>query len=411
MAGRGVDIILGGNPSTKEEAEEVKSLGGLHVIGTERHESRRIDNQLRGRSGRQGDPGSTQFYVSMEDDLMRIFGGDRIKNLMAGMKIPEDMPIANKFVSRAIERSQERVEGNNFDVRKHLLSYDDVLSKHREVIYQNRQAVLEAFDSEADDSLKEIVLGHFDEALEEVVMFHIGEDAGVPDKFKSAGATSLAPDKNKMEIVETLSAMVRLNEDEKKELTNLVSSSGTKMDVAEHRTKILERLMEIVRTEYGEVEKKFGSRKELKELEKAVILRMIDRLWIDHLDIMTALRQSVGLRGYGQRDPLIEYRRESFGLFNKLLESIAMDVASNFFKYAHRVVQARQLEELAKSVYEKKGMVFNSANSSPASSSATVSGAGKAKEKIGRNDQCPCGSGKKYKRCCGGIGVANKLSD
>ncbi len=422
MAGRGVDIILGGNPSTTEEALEVKELGGLHVIGTERHESRRIDNQLRGRSGRQGDPGSTQFYVSMEDDLMRIFGGERTKGLMDRLGIPDDVPIENKMVSRSIEKAQERVEGNHYDTRKHLLSYDDVLNKHREAIYNNRRAVLEAFESENEAALREIILGHFDEALEEVIRFHTGEEhADVPVQFRepvppsseaprsSSSGKQSSPDADRHEIVETIAAMVKLSSKQKNELEALVVSSGSKSDIAGMRSEILEKLMEIVRVEYDNVEKDFGSRKELKELEKAVVLRTIDRLWIDHLDVMTALRQSIGLRGYGQRDPLIEYRRESFGLFNRLLSAIGIDVSSNFFKYAHRVVEARQMADLAKSVYEKKGIMFSGAAKTSggsatqrAAASVMAEDSGVVKGKVGRNEPCPCGSGKKYKKCHGG---------
>ena len=409
MAGRGVDIILGGNPSTREEAEEVKALGGLHVIGTERHESRRIDNQLRGRGGRQGDPGSTQFYVSMEDDLMRIFGGDRTKGLMDRLGIPDDVPIENKMVSHSIEKAQERVEGNHYDTRKHLLSYDDVLNKHREAIYNNRRAVLEAFSGkggpgsvgEGEDAvaLREIILEHFDEALEEAIRFHTGEaGSDVPEKFKEVKSDKSeheTSDDDRYEIVETITAMMKLTGEQRGELERLVGQSGSKSDIAVARSEILEKLMEIVRAEYDKVEEAFKSRKELNELEKAVLLRTIDRLWIDHLDVMTALRQSIGLRGYGQRDPLIEYRRESFGLFNRLLSAIGMEVSSNFFKYAHHVVEARQMADLAKSVYEKRGVMLSGASDSPPSTPSV------AKEKVGRNEPCPCGSGKKYKKCHG----------
>ncbi|MDA1038075.1 MAG: preprotein translocase subunit SecA [bacterium] len=406
MAGRGVDIILGGNPSTSEEAAEVKALGGLHVIGTERHESRRIDNQLRGRAGRQGDAGSTQFYVSMEDDLMRIFGSDRIRGLMERMGIPDDMPIENKMVSKSIEKAQERVEGNHYDVRKHLLSYDDVLSKHREVIYENRRAVLDAFEDDEEKSLREIILNHYDEALEEIVMFHTGVEVDVPDKFKEGVPET--GDKNTKEILETISAMFPVTDEQKKEIGVLLDEvSAEKSDVADTRTKIIEKLMEIVRVAYDKLEGHYTTRKELKEIERAVILRTIDRLWLDHLDVMTALRQSIGLRGYGQRDPLVEYRRESFGIFNRMLLSIAMDISANFFKLTHRVLEQKQVEELQKSVFDRKGVVMSGARKTSGgtitqrAAAAVIAGAGVQKEKVGRNEPCSCGSGKKFKKCHG----------
>ncbi|MBI2485227.1 preprotein translocase subunit SecA [Candidatus Uhrbacteria bacterium] len=398
MAGRGVDIVLGGNPSDPEEARAVRELGGLAVIGTERHEARRIDNQLRGRSGRQGDPGATQFYVSMEDDLMRIFGSDRMKRLMDRMGIPDDMPIENKMVSRSLEKAQERVEGNNYDARKHLLSYDDVLNRHREVVYKNRRAVLEAYDGGEPQALRELILGHFDEALEEVVMFHTGEEVHVPAQFQEA--LPAKGDTNRKEILETLSAMLPLSVAEQEEISPLLKeTSVSKAGTAKARTEISEKLMAVVRRAYDELEGRFADRKDLRDLERAVILRSIDRLWIDHLDVMTALRQSVNLRGYGQRDPLIEYRREAFGLFNRLLLAVSMEVANNFFKFAQHVAATREAEELAKSVFERRGIHL----SAPAKTSDVISSAQPAVSvaKVGRNDPCPCGSGKKYKKCHG----------
>ena len=290
MAGRGVDIILGGNPSNPVEAEEVKKLGGLHVMGTERHEARRIDNQLRGRAGRQGDPGSAQFFVSLEDDLMRIFGGDRIKSLMTALKVPEDEPIQAGMISGAIESAQEKIEGFNFDARHHLLEYDDVLNKHREIIYKKRKEFLENQD------LKEKVI----------------------EIFKKAG--------------------VAIEEYEKKE-------------------------------------KEVGP-DSMRQIEKFVCLRVTDMLWQDHLSYMDHVRDSVRLRAYGGRDPLIEYKNEGHKAFGQLLKMLDANIADNILKAG-----------------------VQNQNKPMPSSRAVESG----KKEVGRNDPCPCGSGKKYKKCHGKI--------
>jgi len=285
MAGRGVDIILGGNPADDEEQKKVLAVGGLHVIGTERHEARRIDNQLRGRSGRQGDPGSSQFFVSLEDDLMRIFGGDRIKGLMDTMKIPEDQPIESGIVSRAIESSQARVEGMNFDARNHLLEYDDVMNKHREVFYKKRKEMLTNPD-----------------------ILEILKRAGFSEE-----------------------------------------------DYAKRREEVGEEKM--------------------KEVERFVPLKVLDTFWIEHLENMEYLRDSVNLRAYGQQDPLIEYKREGHTMFKHLLDTIESTIANAIMK-ADIKVQNSPRSDLGQK--------------------ATVAG-----KKVGRNDPCPCGSGKKYKKCCG----------
>ena len=287
MAGRGVDIILGGNPPSPEEAQRVKELDGLHVLGTERHEARRIDNQLRGRSGRQGDPGSSQFFVSLEDDLMRHFGSDKIKRLMETLRVPEDQPIENKLISSAIEKAQAKIEGVNFDIRKHVLEYDDVMNKHREKIYRMRKEILSASDAEIKEKAAEII--------------------GKEDLDK-----------------------------------------------------------------YQEKEKEVGE--EMRKFEKFVMLNTIDMFWMAHLDTMSRLRESVGLRAYGQKDPLVEYKNEGHQLFKKLLQDINFATA----------------ETLLKAEFKK----------APAPVEATA-GKSFSKKKVGRNDPCPCGSGKKYKKCCG----------
>lgn len=292
MAGRGVDIILGGNPPSGEAAEKVRDLGGLHIIGTERHEARRIDNQLRGRAGRQGDPGSTQFFISLEDDIARIFGGDRIKGLMEKLNMPEDEPIESKMVSNAIEGAQSRIEGFNFDARKHLLEYDDVLNKHREIIYKKRKEVL-----------------------------------------GKAEQGDLHP-----QVMEVLQ----------------------KAGFAE--------------SDYLKKEQEIG-KDNMKEAEKIVFLKAIDTVWIEHLENMEYLRDSVRLRAYGQQDPLVEYKNEGHKMFQSLLETI--DSLAAKFLLNVSLAPAHQHQHVA------------------ASHEPTV----------GRNDPCPCGSGKKYKRC----GMINAL--
>lgn len=288
MAGRGVDIILGGNPSNPEEAKKVASLGGLHVMGTERHEARRIDNQLRGRSGRQGDPGTTQFFVSLEDDLMRIFGGDKIKSIMTALKIPEDEPIQAGMISGSIESAQQKIEGFNFDARHHLLEYDDVLNKHREIIYKKRKEFLE------NQNLKEVVL----------------------EMFKKAG----------------------FSEDD-----------------------------------YNKKEKEAGP-DNMRQLEKFVCLRVSDMLWQEHLSYMDHVRDSVRLRAYAGRDPLVEYKNEGHKAFRQLLDTIDANIVENILKSGSQPTQ--------KAI----------PNSRPVQS---------GQKQIGRNDPCWCGSGKKFKKCHG----------
>ncbi len=296
MAGRGVDIILGGNPPVKEEAEEVRNLGGLHVVGTERHEARRIDNQLRGRSGRQGDPGSSQFYLSLEDDLMRIFGGSKLKSLMETLKIPEDQPIESGMVSRALIEAQKKVEGMNFDARKHLLEYDDVLNKQRLAVYRKRQELLEA----SEEELKAI----FGEIAEKM-----GENG--------------------------------------KALTEFVEN--TKETLPHRRAAVY----------------------------------ILDMLWMNHLEDLEALAEFVRIRAYGQHDPLVEYRRESHALYHRMFSSFESWVAENLPKIE---VTAQMASEGVGS----DGEPLKPLDLSPEDLA-----------KIGRNDLCPCGSGKKYKKCHG----------
>ncbi|MCX6791306.1 MAG: preprotein translocase subunit SecA [Candidatus Gribaldobacteria bacterium] len=298
MAGRGVDIILGGNPPNQEDAELVKTAGGLHVIGTERHEARRIDNQLRGRTARQGDPGSSQFFISLSDDLLRVFGGDRIKSMMDLLKLEEDQPISAGILSGAIERAQEKVEGLNFDLRKHILDYDDVVSKHRGRIYLLRKEVLDR-DFEG---LKELILETVEKELERVASFHITEII------------------NYEEIAEDVRSIFPTT--------------------AEFRDKLgkLQEKEEIVDLLYKEAEIAFGSKLEkegqenLHKIITFVFLKTIDVFWTEHLEALEHLRDSVRLRAYGGRDPLVEYKTESHRLFNETLVAMESQISRTFFK-------------------------------------------------------------------------------
>lgn len=387
MAGRGVDIMLGGNPSTKEEQDEVRTLGGLHVLGTERHESRRIDNQLRGRSGRQGDPGSTQFFVSMDDDLMRVFGGDRAKAMLDKLGIPEDVPIESKMVSRSIEQAQHRVEGHNFDIRKHLLEYDDVLNKHREIVYARRAEVLMA---KGETELKDMILELVEEEIEQGVSFHTGE--AVP-------SVQAAPDRDGTEIIQVLGTIVPLNPERRATLETLakaaVAATKNKPKLAEARTALIEKAMECVNAAYGELEQRYPNREELRQVERAVLLRATDVLWIDHLAAIGALRVGIGLQGYGQRDPLVEYKKESYSMFQRLLGGINQEVVYGFFVTAHHNANARAQQAAAlKSPMEAAAQKDTTAPAPKAAGPVDFSNAH-------RNDPCPCGSGKKFKKCHG----------
>ncbi|MFH1433989.1 MAG: preprotein translocase subunit SecA, partial [Candidatus Uhrbacteria bacterium] len=343
MAGRGVDIVLGGNPPNKDDAQKIKDMGGLFVLGTERHESRRIDNQLRGRSGRQGDPGTTQFYVSMEDELMRIFASDRVKGMMDKLGVPEDMPIENKMVTSSIEKAQTRVEGHHFDMRKHVLEYDDVLNKHREVVYGHRKEILAEVAKDEADSLKHIIMETFEAEIEQVVLFHTGEGDMDPN-----------------EVMEIASATIPMDNVMKEEVKKLVERAAVdKADLAQIRTNVIEKLMSYVEVAYEKIEELFSDREELKKVERSVLLRSIDSLWVDHLDVMTSLRQSVSLRGYAQQDPLIEYKKEAFGLFNNLQAAINGEIVNNFFKFATNIGQTQKAVQLGKGIFERAGVILS----------------------------------------------------
>lgn len=300
IAGRGTDIVLG---------EGVKELGGLHVIGTERHESRRIDNQLRGRSGRQGDPGSSQFYVSLEDDLMRIFGSDRIKTLMNTLGLPDDTPIENKMITRALESAQKKVEGHNFDIRKHLVEYDDVMNQHREVIYKKRRQIL------TQKSLRNEIIQSVKSQIEAIVRANIDEKTSAVD-------------------FEKITAQVQTIYPLEKKWTEKIDSKLEK-DISDNLYKKAEKL-------YQKREKEFGEAMGI--LERLVCLKAIDSLWLEHLETMDHLREGIGLRGYGQRDPLVEYKAEAYKIFQQLLNSIDFDIATTVFKVSISVQSPQPIE-------------------------------------------------------------------
>ncbi|MCU0680011.1 MAG: preprotein translocase subunit SecA [Planctomycetes bacterium] len=403
MAGRGVDIILGGNPDpnnpeevleAKQEQERVIAVGGLHVIGTERHEARRIDNQLRGRAGRQGDAGSSQFYVSTEDDLMRIFSGDRIRGIMNTLKIPEEMPIENKMISKSIETAQKKVEGNNFDIRKHVVEYDDVINKHREAIYRRRREILDISDSdklwentEEKRDLSAIILEMVKGEIEMVARFHTaGEDV---------------TEWNIKEIYETIKTIYPTEASLLDELNRLVKETK---DQEGARLALIELLNSLADKNYQEMKDGFHSLEiDFKEVEKGILLRSIDSLWIEHLETVDYLRRGIGLRGYGQHDPLVEYKKEAYRLYNELVELIRKQVVYSIYKTGDvgtfiapsLLERARHFQAPAKTMQEKSA----SQNASLDMAKEKVKDA--SGNKVGRNDLCPCGSGKKYKKCCG----------
>lgn len=394
MAGRGVDIILGGTPVQPEDAQKVKALGGLHVIGTERHESRRIDNQLRGRAGRQGDFGSSQFFLSLEDDLMRIFGGDRVKSLMERLGVPDDMPIENSMISRSIESAQKKVEGHNFDIRKHLVEYDDVINKHREVIYNRRRAVV--FSLQTPNGRRDELLKNIGEEVEQIVSTHTSAeretDWNVDEIYESVDAIFPIP----------LQARLKL-EEFRKGTTEASSTASARNAISEHLQKLLTdayaTLEQTVNSSTAGRQAASENQQLMRMVERAVELRIIDNLWVEHLSLMDHLRQGIGLRGYGQRDPLVEYKKEAYILFSHLLGTIRSQVVHAIFK-ANVVSQTsvEQPKNVTLSAPPKVATDLDQKNLPQATSSSTNP---YANQKVGRNDICPCGSGKKYKKCHG----------
>ena len=385
MAGRGVDIILGGNPPDKEEAEAVRALGGLHVIGTERHESRRIDNQLRGRAGRQGDPGTTQFYVSTEDDLMRIFSSERMKRVMEVTKLPEDEAIQNVVLTKAIESAQHKVEGHNFDIRKHVLEYDDVLNKHRTAIYKKRNEILEAAEKATEHNqrpLTAFVMDLFENEAEQIVA--VCTAAEDPTKWE------LDRLREATRLMLPAGADVQLPTID----TNLLEGEG----LAKERTKLIEAIMEAVKAAYKTFEEQVGDQVSLAEIEKIILLRSMDDLWIEHLENMEYLRRGVNLQAYGQRDPLVEYKKEAYQRFQELQNLIQQRVT-------HTVFKVKFVKEMAAAETDKVEALAPAAEMTNAEAALEQFAAKQVTaadlKDAGRNDPCPCGSGKKFKKCHG----------
>ncbi len=417
MAGRGVDIILGGNPPLEGEQEEIRALGGLHVVGTERHESRRIDNQLRGRAGRQGDPGSSQFYVSTDDDLMRIFGGDRMKNLMTTLNVPSDMPIENKMISKSIESAQKKVEGNNFDTRKHLVEYDDVINKHRMAIYHRRREILEIFEGQdifeeeksLGDGNNELEIRDKKEAklktLNSIISNLVNDEISAVVNFHTS-----VDDKNEWnlkEIYETMRTIWLAESELKNKLEEIVKSDKNKEDLREEMINFL--ISEADRV-YQSTTAKFKSiGVEFTEVEKGILIRSIDQMWVEHLETVDYLRRGIGLRGYGQRDPLVEYKKEAWHMYQELNGLINKNVVYSIYRTADALSMANSQEIKSFSDQRETKLEFTGAQKEMHKQAAERNTIDlvheKAKsetgEKVGRNDPCPCGSVKKYKQCCG----------
>lgn len=388
MAGRGTDIILGGNPKgsskdflqdkknyteddwkqaiekadaiCQEDRGRVLTAGGLHILGTERHEARRIDNQLRGRSGRQGDPGSSRFYLSLGDDLLRIFGSERIASIMDRLGMEEGTPIENRMVTKAIENAQKKVEAHNFDIRKHLLEYDDVMNKQRMEIYSYRKEVL------AGENLKEKVFEMIEDLLDEIISIYCPEE-GYSEEWDLQG------------LRDALSRQFSLGFDPSR------VSEG--MD----RVSFKEDILKNIQTNYAKREKELGDPL-MRHLEKIVMLQAIDTQWKDHLLAMDHLKEGIGLRGYGQKDPLVEYKKEGFDIFVDMGERIKAEVVDRLFK-----IQIAKEESLPDrfTLREIPKIQINRGDGEGASKPVTKG------KKVGRNEPCPCGSGKKYKKCHG----------
>ncbi|MGI6704593.1 MAG: preprotein translocase subunit SecA [Clostridia bacterium] len=345
MAGRGTDIVLG---------EGVTGLGGLHVIGTERHESRRIDNQLRGRSGRQGDPGSSQFYIAMEDELMRLFGSDRIMGMVDKLGFDDTQPIEHPILSKSIESAQKKVEARNFDIRKHVLQYDDVMNKQREVIYAQRRQVLEG------ESLKEQVLEMIRDTIDGMIEIYTS-NSQYPEEWDLKGLEEYA-----------------------RKMFLLRGGLGIKGTGDLTREDIKAVLYEKALGIYNEKEEKIGAER-MRELERVILLRVVDMKWMENIDNMDQLRQGIGLRAYGQEDPVRAYQIEGYEMFQEMINSIKEDTVRYLFQV--------QIEQMP--VRERVAQPVEASHRESAKKPVKKEG------KVGRNDPCPCGSGKKYKKCCG----------
>ena len=350
----------------KEEKEKVIAAGGLKIIGTERHESRRIDNQLRGRSGRQGDPGESRFYIGLDDDLMKIFGGDMITKVYNTLGADEDMPIESKMISKAVENAQKRVEGRNFSIRKNVLQYDDVMNTQREIIYKQRRQVLNG------ENMKENVFNMIDTLAEEMVNGYATEDG--------VNAESL------MSEVETTYGISKLE-----------SLSEAKINTEN----IISELQDKAHKIYEEKEAEFGP-ENLRELERVVILKIVDERWMDHIDAMDELKDGIGLQAYGQKDPVVQYRIEGFDMFDQMIADIKLNVVKILMNARKREGAPARKESVKITSEGREEATLNlSENTAPNTSSGPKTPYVKKDAEVGRNDPCPCGSGKKYKNCCG----------
>lgn len=399
MAGRGVDIILGGYPFDQKEYEKVIALGGLFVIGTERHESRRIDNQLRGRAGRQGDPGLSLFYISMDDELMRIFGSDRMKNMMTTLGVPDDMPIENGMISKSIEQAQKKVETRNFDTRKHLVEYDDVMNKQRESIYKKRRQMLSGVET------KEVVRQSIDNEIDYLV------DAAGLNSGDAIDETTKKLDK----IYDEAANLFGLKSSEHMSLEDLAKEAGED----EVTLALKGYLKKMAIEKYNKLEEDInllphdeGTPLPMRQIEKQMYLHVIDNLWIEHLETMNYMRTGIGLRGYGQRDPLVEYKKESIRMFRDLVATIDRQVAYSIYKIGFVNPNEMKREE------RPKNLVLQGASEKSAFDGDEGLQERKADKiikddshyngaKVGRNEPCPCGATypdgapKKFKDCHG----------
>ncbi len=350
MAGRGTDIVLG---------EGVKEVGGLHILGTERHESRRIDNQLRGRSGRQGDEGSSQFFVSLEDDLMRVFGAEKIQNLIETLGMEEDAPIENRMLTKGIENAQKRVEGRNFDIRKHVLQYDNVMNRQREIIYQQRQQVIDGQDME----------GQIWEMTQTLVNAYVDMYTGEGQYYDDWDLAGL-----KKQI----------------ELNVLVNNKISLPEKPESKEVLVQAILDKCQAVLDDKREKLGS-DQLQNIERAILLRSVDSAWMEHIDNMDHLKQGIGLRAYGQNDPVKEYTKEGFDLFDDMVMRIQEDTVRYLFSMDIKIKQSDQ----------PKAIDFGEIKTNEDKIQDNVTSKPRTSKKVGRNEPCPCGSGKKYKRCCG----------
>ena len=415
MAGRGTDIILGGNTEfmakqemrkqgyseelieqstahnetdnqdvlnarnvfselekkfqeqIQEEKEKVIAAGGLKILGTERHESRRIDNQLRGRSGRQGDIGESRFYIALDDDLMKIFGGDMITNVYNTLKADEDMPIEMGFLSKAVENAQRRIEGQNFSIRKRVLQYDDVMNTQREIIYKERREVLDG------ENLNPKILKMIETIAQSIISNHTSNG----ENMENINKEGLLAETKSVLGIDNLSSL---------------EENGSIEDITEELTS---KALEL----YKQKEIEIGS-ENLRELERVVMLKVVDQKWMDHIDSMEELKTGIGLRAYGQKDPIVQYRLEGFDMFDQMIYDIKYDVV----KILLHIVGEQRVErkEVTKISGEKLQGAINTLNRNKVvPTKTTVTTVKNEGPEIGRNEPCPCGSGKKYKQCCG----------